>query len=551
MSKNISSLSSRQGIENNLFDRLVEKGEATGTVSDQDIQSLATEFLLGEGSVLSAASFYDFLKRENQGKKAYVCNGTACLVAGTQKELKENLKSQFKEDELGEICCLGRCHEAGAFQAGGINYSGLKTKDFKDFKNHTKSGREEYPIKSNLKDPLLTGKFKGYDLLENVLAQTPDSLLQEIKDSQLRGRGGAGFPAGIKWETCKNFSSDKKFIVCNADEGDPGAYTDRYLLEEQPELVLFGMMIAGYICGADTGILYIRMEYPDSLRIINDAVKKLEDSAWLGENICGSGFNFRFKVIKGAGAYICGEETALLASLEGQRPEVRVRPPFPAESGLFLKPTIVNNVETFAFIYNILEKGGANFAKVGTAKSTGSKLVSLDSTFNTPGVYEVEMGTALNVVINEFGGGFKIPVKAIQVGGPLGGVIPDHMFDSLTIDFESFKEGGFLLGHAGIVGIPESFSMAEYIEHLFEFTAAESCGKCFPCRLGSVRGQELMEKSRHENYKIDPELMNDLLEALEETSLCALGGGVPLPIKNILHYFEPELEEFFIQKEKS
>ncbi|MCB1235324.1 MAG: formate dehydrogenase, partial [Verrucomicrobiae bacterium] len=243
--------------------------------------------------------------------------------------------------------------------------------------------------------------------------------------------------------------------------------------------------------------------------------------------------------------YICGEETALLASLEGARPEVRVRPPFPTVEGLFRKPTIVNNVETFANLPFIVKNGGAAYAAIGTADSTGPKLVSLDSNFKTPGCYEVAMGTPLTTVVHDLGGGFRVPVKAIQVGGPLGGIVPADRVDSLTVDFESFKNAGFLLGHAGVVAIPEAFPMIEYIEHLFAFTAAESCGKCFPCRLGSVRGQELTQRARTSDYRIDRQLLDDLLETMQATSLCALGGGVPLPIQNALQYFADELKPFF------
>jgi NADH-quinone oxidoreductase subunit F len=332
-----------------------------------------------------------------------------------------------------------------------------------------------------------------------------------------------------------------KYIVCNADEGDPGAYIDKYLMEKQPHSVLLGMLVAGWYAGAQVGVLYIRAEYPESVRVIGEAIEELRVAGLLGKNILGSGFDFELKTIKGAGAYICGEETALLASIEGQRPEVRVRPPFPTVEGLYRRPTIVNNVETFANVRAVLTMGGEGYAGVGTKRSTGPKLLSLDSHFVRPGIYEVAMGTALSEVI-AMAGGFRGKVKAIQVGGPLGGVVPVGRIDELSVDFESFKERGFLLGHGGVVSIPEAFPMIEYIEHLFQFTADESCGKCFPCRLGSTRGAELIQKARDgSGYQVDRELLDDLLETMEQTSLCALGGGVPLPIKNILEYFAEEL----------
>jgi NADH-quinone oxidoreductase subunit F len=270
-----------------------------------------------------------------------------------------------------------------------------------------------------------------------------------------------------------------------------------------------------------------------------------------GDDIFNSGFSFRFKVIKAQGAYICGEETALLSSIEGQRPEVRIRPPYPAQKGLFNLPTVVNNVETIANLPFILSNGGNEFAAIGTSKSTGTKLISLDGYFNSPGIYEVPMGTPLSRVINELGAGFRKPIKALHIGGPLGGLVPVSKINDLTIDFESFAQQGFLLGHASIVCIPQEFPILLYIEHLFEFTAHESCGKCFPCRLGSTRGKELLRKARTENSSIDTVLFTDLLETLEIGSLCMLGGGLPLPVKNALHYFEDELKSYFTIEKKA
>ena len=397
---------------------------------------------------------------------------------------------------------------------------------------------------------MLTAEFPGleayYAPIEALFAEGKDALLAELKDSKLRGRGGAGFPLHFKWQSCREAAVTPKYIVCNADEGDPGAYIDKYLMEERPHSVLLGMIVAGWFAGAAAGVLYIRAEYPDSVRIVTQAIADLKAAGLLGKNILGSGFSFDLKVIKGAGAYICGEETALLASIEGQRPEVRVRPPFPTVEGLFRKPTIVNNVETFANIHSIIALGGKGYAAIGTEQSSGPKLVSLDSNFVRPGLYECAMGTPMRTVVHELGGGFKLPVKAIQVGGPLGGIVPVAKIDEITLDFESFKNAGFLLGHAGVVSIPESFPMIAYIEHLMQFTADESCGKCFPCRLGSVRGQELAAKAQSgTGFRIDPELFNDLLDTMESTSLCALGGGVPLPIKNALRYFKEELQPYF------
>ena len=551
MSKNLSQLSFRQGTEKNLFERMVAAADAKGTAEiHDDVHRLGQESLFGDAITLGAVSAYDFLKAENAHKKIFLCNGSACLCAGTQEKLHHDLEQHFPAEEIGHICCLGRCHEGAAFQYQGKNYSGLSPEAVNQLISTGQGDSEDrYAVVSHLQPAQLTAPFSSIDAyyapFKKLLTQDRDSLAAELKDSGLRGRGGAGFPMHFKWQSCRQAPGSVKYIVCNADEGDPGAYIDKYLMEQRPHSVLLGMMVAGWYAGAETGVLYIRAEYPDSVRIINEAIEELHAAGLLGSNILGSGFNFTLKSIKGAGAYICGEETALLASIEGQRPEVRTRPPFPTIEGLFRRPTIVNNVETFANLHAILSMGGKEFAKIGTPQSTGPKLISLDSHFVKPGIYEVAMGTPLGEVI-ALAGGFKTAIKAIQIGGPLGGIVPLSQVDQLTVDFESFKKAGFLLGHAGVVSIPESMPMIEYIQHLFQFTADESCGKCFPCRLGSTRGKELIAKARGDSsYKIDRELITDLLDTMEQTSLCALGGGVPLPIKNALQYFSAELEPYF------
>jgi len=551
MSKNLSALSFRKGLDANVFDRLVETAEAHGTAEiDAELHQMGEESLFGDAVTLGAVSFYDFLKKEHAGKKVLLCNGSACLCAGTHGDLHAEAAKAFAAEEIGHICCLGRCHQGSAFQYEGRNYSNQTHAQLANlFAKGEGDASDQYAVVSMLPEPILTAPFSGieayYAPLREWFARSREEMAVELRESKLRGRGGAGFPVHLKWQSCREATGVVKYIVCNADEGDPGAYIDKYLMEEQPHSVLFGMLVAGWFCGAQVGVLYIRAEYPDSITRMNEAVLALREAGWLGKNIQGSGFDFDFKTIKGAGAYICGEETALLASIEGQRPEVRVRPPFPTVEGLFRRPTVVNNVETFANLRPILTMGGAAYAKIGTEHSTGPKLLSLDSSFRKPGIYEVAMGTPLEDVFYGPAGGFWRPIKAVQVGGPLGGIVPVDKLGSLTVDFESFRKEGFLLGHAGVVSIPTSMPMIEYIEHLFQFTADESCGKCFPCRLGSTRGQELIAKARKGEGRIDRELINDLLETMEQTSLCALGGGVPLPIKNALRYFADELQQYF------
>lgn len=543
MSKNLSLLAGRKGMEDNLFEKL-----SASDRSPVQLKALAKEYLMGEANLLGTTSFYDFLKKENDTKKVHVCNGTACLLAGTQEQVKVDLRTQFKPEEIGEICCLGRCHENAAFQLEGKNYSGLTGQDLQEkLVDKNLNGNDSYFKETFSREPVLIRPFPGvstyYALFEDLFTKPKATILEEIIKSNLRGRGGAGFPLGLKLEACKKSKGTQKFIVCNADEGDPGSYTDRYLLEHQPHSVLFGMLVCGYLVGADTGILYIRAEYPESVRAIQQAIFEFE--AWSELHP----FNFSFKIIKGAGAYICGEETALLSSIEGQRPEVRIRPPYPTTEGLFGCPTVVNNVETLANLHFILDRGAALYQTLGTPKSKGTKLICLDSFFNHAGVYEVEFGMPLSEIIQQLGNGFKRPVKALHIGGPLGGVVPESKWGDLTLDFESFAQAGFHLGHASILSIPERFPMIKYLEHLFEFTANESCGKCFPCRLGSQRGKEMMQQAHAKKYKIDRVLLDDLLMTLEEGSLCGLGGALPIPIRNILDYFSEELTTYFTKSE--
>ncbi len=546
MSKNLTALSSRKGLTDNLFEAIGNLTEPTGFLDKNEAAKLAEQYLVGDAAVYGASTFYDFTRPENKGKKVYVCNGSACLVAGTQEGLKEQLRQHFNPEEIGEMTCLGRCHENSAFHFNGHNYSGGNLPPF----DHSDcvGCMDDYNVQA-IGAGILTKPFVGLEVLRNDLAAmfatSPEAVLAQIKASGLRGRGGAGFPIAIKLDGCRKAEGDQKYIVCNADEGDPGSYSDRYLLEHQPIAVLIGLLIAGYVTGANRGVMYIRFEYPESIETTKQAIADLAAAGLTGKDILGSGFEFDFKIIEARGAYICGEETALLASIEGQRPEVRVRPPYPVEYGLFGKPTIVNNVETLASLHFIVKNGGEAFAKIGTERSTGTKLVSLDSAFNRPGIYEVDMGTPLATVVDELGGGFRRPTKALHIGGPLGGLVPMSKLFDLTVDFESFAQNGFLLGHASIVSVPEDYPMVAYLEHLFAFTAHESCGKCFPCRIGSVRGKELLQKAQTSDYKIDNELFSDLLDTMKKGSLCALGGGIPLPVMNAMKYFGEELGRYF------
>ncbi len=546
MSRNISLLSGKKDDKNSLFGKIsVSPNETT------DAQ-LAGEYNLGVSTIHSTKSFYDFLSEDFKNKKAYVCTGSACMCRGTQENVTQKLKSKLGEDSVGEMICLGRCYENSAFYYNGENYSGDDINQLDDIiaGNHKSI---PYTMKSFSDTSFLVEDevFSTYDdfreLLQTCFKADKDDLINSLKDSGLRGRGGAGFPTGMKWEFCKAQEAKAKYVVCNADEGDPGAYSDRYLLEEQALKVLFGMVICGYIIGSKQGFMYIRGEYPESIDVTNETLSKLRDLGLLGENILGSGFDFDMSVVEGQGAYICGEETALIASIEGRRAEVDVRPPFPVVEGLYKKPTVVNNVESLAAVAGIFKHGSESYKSIGNGRSLGTKLISLDGHFNNPGLYEVDLGTSLEFIIDNIGGGFNEDIKAIQIGGPLGGIVPVDILRTLTLDFEVFAEAGFLLGHASFVCIPRSFSAVEYAKHLFAFTAHESCGKCFPCRLGSTRGKEMLGSAIDGTQKFSEELIHDLLETMEVGSLCALGGGLPLAIKNLLEHcsdeFEPLMEK--------
>ncbi|MDC6465403.1 NADH-ubiquinone oxidoreductase-F iron-sulfur binding region domain-containing protein [Pelagibacteraceae bacterium] len=545
MSKNISKLSGRKGLKNNLFQRMIDI--TNNSKNGKEIKQLADEYNVGMSTIHGAESFYEFLRPEHKEKKAWVCNGSACMCAGNQDDLKEKLIDKLGKDKVGEMFCLGHCYENTAFHYNGYNYSGKDIDQIDEIIKGKKINEKNINSVSHATTSILMGedlssidKFK--ELLLQTLKKDKQDTLKIITESNLSGRGGAGFPTGMKWNFCSKEKVKKKYVICNADEGDSGAFSDRYLLEDQPLKVIFGMIACAYIIGSDEGVLYIRGEYPKSIEIINGTINELKKLNLLGKNILGTDFSCDLSICIGQGAYICGEETALIASIEGRRAEVDVRPPFPTVEGLYKKPTVVNNVETLSAIASILKHGAKSFSSIGNIKSAGTKLVCLDSLFKNPGVYEVDMGTPMKKIIYDIGGGFVEPVKALQVGGPLGGVVPIKEVEKLNLDFQEFTNAGFMLGHAGIVSIPENFNMIEYIHHLFKFSAEESCGKCFPGRLGSYRGKEMFDQAVNKTNKIPIKLLNELLVTMKKGSLCALCGAIPSPIQNILKYFTHEFK---------
>jgi formate dehydrogenase iron-sulfur subunit len=381
----------------------------------------------------------------------------------------------------------------------------------------------------------------GYRGLKRALALTPEQIVEEVTVSGLRGRGGAGFPAGIKWRTTLQTSAPQKYVIANADEGDSGTFADRMIMEGDPFLLIEGMTIAAIAAGATQGYIYLRSEYPDSLRTLKAAIKTAELRGYLGDNICGSGTGFRLEVRVGAGAYICGEETAMLESLEGKRGMVRFKPPVPAISGLFGRPSVINNVVTLASVPIILERGGAFYKDYGMGRSRGTVPIQLAGNVKRPGLIEKAFGISLREIIYDYGGGTSSgrPLRAVQVGGPLGAYFPETLLD-LPFDYEAIAAQGGLLGHGGIVVFDDTVDLARQARYAMEFCALESCGKCTPCRIGSTRGMEVIDRllaTRNREKAQQLELLRDLCDTMTAGSLCALGGLTPLPVVSALKHF--------------
>jgi NADH:ubiquinone oxidoreductase subunit F (NADH-binding)/(2Fe-2S) ferredoxin len=399
----------------------------------------------------------------------------------------------------------------------------------------------------------------GYDALAKVLTtMTPEGVIKEIKDSGLRGRGGGGFPTGIKWETCKKMPSDVHYVICNADEGDPGAFMDRSIIESDPHAVLEGMCIGAFAIGASQGYIYIRNEYPIALKRLQTAIKQAKEYGLLGEKIFDTDFSFDVKIVRGAGAFVCGESTALMASIEGKPGEPRAKYVHTVEKGLFDKPTCLNNVETWANVPQIITKGSGWFSAIGTGDvsddawggSKGTKVFSLSGKVNNTGLIEVPMGITLKQIINDIGGGIKDgkKFKAVQTGGPSGGFIPESLLD-LPVDYEELTRVGSMMGSGGMVVVDEDNCMVEMAKYFLSFTQAESCGKCIPCREGTKRMLDILEKiTNGEGTEEDLVLLEELSYMVVDSSLCALGGSAPNPVLTTLKYFREEYEAHVKEK---
>ena len=514
-----------------------------------------------------------------------VCGGTGCASSGSKKvmeSLKQELELKGLESEVKivETGCHGFC-EMGPIMIiypEGTFYCRVQPEDVPEIVDvHIYKGRivnrllykepishEMIPNFEHMQfykkqmrriltncghiNPEIIEEYiavGGYAALGKALTEMkPEEVVAEVKKSGLRGRGGAGFPTGLKWEFARNAPGTQKYVVCNADEGDPGAFMDRSVLEGDPHRVLEGMAICGYAMGASEGYIYCRAEYPLAIKRLHIAIGQAMDMGLLGDNIFGSGFNFHLKVKEGAGAFVCGEETALLASIEGKRGTPRPRPPFPAVSGLWGKPTNINNVETLANVPNIIVGGADAYASVGTAKSKGTKVFALTGKINNTGLAEVPMGITMREIIYEIGGG--IPdgkkFKAVQIGGPSGGCLPENMLD-LQIDYESLIAAGAMMGSGGLVVMDETTCMVDVARFFLNFTQKESCGKCTPCREGTMRMLEILTRiTEGQGREGDIELLESLAKNIKAASLCGLGQTAPNPVLSTLRYFRHEYE---------
>lgn len=391
----------------------------------------------------------------------------------------------------------------------------------------------------------------GYEATRKVLtSMTQDEVIEEIKVSGLRGRGGAGFPTWFKWNAAKQNEADEKYMVCNADEGDPGAFMDRSVLEGDPHSVIEGMIIGGYAMGATEGVIYVRAEYPLAIQRLEIAMAQAREKGYLGKNIMGTGYSFDLRIKAGAGAFVCGEETALIASLEGERGMPRLKPPFPAQKGFWQKPTNINNVETFANVSWIINNGGAAFGAMGTEKSKGTKVFALAGKIKKGGLVEVPMGLPIKDVIFGIGGGIKNDkkFKAVQMGGPSGGCIPADLIDT-SVDYESITKTGAIVGSGGMIVMDETTCMVDMARYFLDFTRKESCGKCSYCRIGTKRMLEILERITYgEGKDGDIELLEELANKVKDGSMCGLGQTAPNPVLTTIRYFRNEYEDHIYRK---
>lgn len=517
--------------------------------------------------------------------KICVCCGAGCISSGSEevmKKLQEEIKTRGLDNEVEVIPtgCMGPCNQ-GPLMKFLPEYNMYQKVDCSNIHAIVQSqlvdkkpiedlllfaDSREKPFLDAREDPFYKKQLKialrncghinpekiedylvhnGYQALDKVLFEmNAEDVIAEVKQSRIRGRGGAGYPTGLKWETVYKYVNDQKYVICNGDEGDPGAFMDRSVLEGNPHRVLEGMAIAGYAIGASKGYAYIRGEYPLAIKRFELAIKQAKKIGLLGTNILGTNFSFDVEVRIGAGAFVCGEETALIASIEGKRGTPRPRPPFPAESGLWGKPTLINNVETFAAISPIINNGGEWYSEIGTPKSSGTKVFALAGKINYAGLIEVPMGTTLREIVYDIGGGIQNgeQFKAAQTGGPSGGCIPAEHLD-VKMDYESLVSLGSIMGSGGLIIMDQSSDMVDVARFFMEFCMDESCGKCVPCRVGTRMMHDLLQKiCDGKATQIDLDRLEELAVYVKETSLCGLGGSAPNPLLSTLRHFREEYE---------
>ena len=531
-----------------VIDVLKEAVADHGEVTDADRRRAAALTGLPEAATHGVSTYYDDLTQPRGRRHVRVCTGTACWAAqgsdahvdAAEAGLGVSLgcRSDDGAVSLAETVCLGFCHSGPAFRDGDTVDAGPGA--LERILAGAPHDAVEPEWESTLDEPILIRPGDCSGLRHALATLTPEQLLAEVRGATLRGRGGAGFPAGQKWEfVARNPAPPtEKFIVVNGDEGDPGSYIDKYLMEKNPALLLEGMTLAGYAVGAARGFVYTRSEYPRSKPALDAAIARAVAAGELGDDILGSGFSFHVEVREGAGSYVVGEETALLASLQGLRGTVSARPPFPAERGYHGLPTVVNNVETLCNVPFIARHGAGAYAALSPGATPGSKLICLNERFVRPGVYEVRLGVTMRELCEGLGGGLKggSAIKAVQIGGPLGGILPGALLDT-AFDFDALAAEGCMLGHGGIVAFDDRTDMRALARHLLRFGAHESCGKCFPCRIGLTRAWELVEG----DAPVDRATLEELLETLEIASLCAHGGGMPAPIRSLIRHWPQEL----------
>ena len=520
-----------------------------------------------------------------------VCGGTGCHAQGGTKivqAFREEIKNQALDGsvELRTTGCHGFCEQGPivVIHPEGIFYSRLKAEDVPEVvtetivnnriverllytvpkKKHRIISEKDVPFYQKQKrvvfahngliDPTDIRDYIALDgyqaLVKTLQTMTPEDVIAEIKASGLRGRGGAGFPTGRQWESCRSAVSDTKYIICNADEGDPGAFMDRSLLEGNPHSVIEGMIIGGYAMGASAGYIYVRLEYPIAVKNVKIALQQAKEYRLLGESVLGSDFSFDIHVFQGAGAFVSGEETSLMASIEGRRAFPRPRPPFPTQAGLWGKPTSINNVETWANVPHIIARGADWYSSIGTQTSKGTKIFSLVGKINNTGLVEVPMGTTLREIIYDIGGGIKgrRKFKAVQTGGPSGGCIPEDMLD-LPIDYETLAKAGSIMGSGGMIVMDTDTCMVDLARYFLNFTQEESCGKCIPCRIGTTQMVEILTRiTEGKGEEGDIERLESLAKTIKTHALCGLGQTAPNPVLTTLRYFRHEYEAHINKK---